>query len=532
MDRIWRSFFKKQDLESLGPLSIFTVFSQGSSLPLPVAEFTVDFGVERYTVKKANIPLTNVAEGPISEISRVNFTRNEKREANIPADAEYFCWAYPSVAFFSSTGKDALSSFLKIGGFVYFDKEKKVVAVNGVKVGLGLKGAGLCFCEPRELPPEAVEDLIHQFVPVTAPDLLEAGAVSFMWMRPLLEERIPSLAATGGVPFGGFAYLLKDGTRGGPKFGRYFAVKSIAHTILPVRPVVAVADGVTAHLQEYLNLVGDAKCAKDAGTPFTAHDALIIVDAQRDFLAEGRAPVLESETAAAVIAGLIVAAQEAGSLIIASRAYYSAVHSAFCEQPDEVTPQLDEHCIQGDIGSHFIPSVSSALHEAMMGQPNRTVVTFKGFHDDFLSLAAFASPDEPGAYKGSVALKCSNQSTDPNAPPDVLALHHYINSCTTASSIAENKLRADVILRNADSRRVFICGLPLDLSVIKTAVAARKIFPDRRVFIVIDATRPLYRPGIGSFGSGFVTRPKDVVDFLQTSEVLLALSSFCIPPLA
>lgn len=71
------------------------------------------------------------------------------------------------------------------------------------------------------------------------------------------------------------------------------------------------------------------------------------------------------------------------------------------------------------------------------------------------------------------------------------------------------------------SKRLFCCVLAGDFCVLDSALnaATSNIFPGSQVFHVYDATRAAHIPGIGAFGSGFLSDPKDIVEKLRTTGV-------------
>ena len=77
------------------------------------------------------------------------------------------------------------------------------------------------------------------------------------------------------------------------------------------------------------------------------------------------------------------------------------------------------------------------------------------------------------------------------------------------------------------SGRIFVCGLALDFCVHDTCVNARALgIP--RVHLVVDAARAAHVPGVGQFGSGFLTDPAKVrgsiiangVDVVRAADLL------------
>ena len=95
----------------------------------------------------------------------------------------------------------------------------------------------------------------------------------------------------------------------------------------------------------------------------------------------------------------------------------------------------------------------------------------------------------------------------------------------------ERNLRTmqDVLLANLcpSTGRVFVCGLALDFCVHDTCVNAKAVGFER-VAVCVDAARAAHIPGIGAFGSGFLSRPADTcasfasqgVELVRLNQVL------------
>ena len=120
--------------------------------------------------------------------------------------------------------------------------------------------------------------------------------------------------------------------------------------------------------QEWLALIGeDVVDAKPA--PLGPDDALVIIDMQRDFVPcdplsnpnGGRFGVPEGDHTVPVIVHMIDAAAAAGSLICATRDYHPHDHASFMSQGGPFPP----HCVQGSIGSRFMPQIAAALGQAI-----------------------------------------------------------------------------------------------------------------------------------------------------------------------
>jgi len=200
------------------------------------------------------------------------------------------------------------------------------------------------------------------------------------------------------------------------------------------------------------------------------------------------------------------------------------------------------HCVQGTVGSKFYPPVADAMAEAIQksigidGQPDgRASIAYKGFHEDTDSFGGLPyvkggegrivkrgqlmkdpfTGCNAAPWTGCLMLKCSglcfDGHTDPDAPPDILAVH-------------QDKARGvqDLVgkLRTSGTRRLLICGLALDFCVCDTALNAVDLGFDE-VSIVLDASRPAHIPGMGTFGSGFLSDPTDLVNKFRKAGVQL-----------
>jgi len=256
---------------------------------------------------------------------------------------------------------------------------------------------------------------------------------------------------------------------------------------------------------------------------FQPGDCLLIVDMQNDFLPVvdapdgGRLPVTEGADAAAAIVELAKQAAASDALIVATRDYHPKNHCSFVGQ----NGPFPSHCVQGSKGAEFFAPIEEVLSE-VRGNGADVRVVFKGFSPEVDSFGAIkydeqyfkekalghglgTTPDTPLDscccaldWTGSFCLECSNLDEDLNAPPDVL-------------SVFCRQTLADVF-EEAGVNRVFVCGLAMDVCVLDSALnAATAGLAPEGVYLIIDATRAVHLPGVGPFGSGFITDPKDIV---------------------
>jgi len=152
-------------------------------------------------------------------------------------------------------------------------------------------------------------------------------------------------------------------------------------------------------------------------------------------------------------------------------------------------------------------------------------IVFKGFHEDVDSFGGFRYPDAPTTWSrlsnnqesdrlfgcsldtwtGSVVLKCSNRAEDVNAPPDVLAIYDRV-------SLGDH-------LKGRGVKRIFVCGLALDYCVLDTALNGADLGLFEQVSVVMDASRAAHIPGLGGFGSGFLSSPAVLKEKMASKAV-------------
>jgi nicotinamidase-related amidase len=270
---------------------------------------------------------------------------------------------------------------------------------------------------------------------------------------------------------------------------------------------------------------------------FRKGDVLIIVDMQNDFLPTedapdgGRLGVPEGAGAAATIVDLTKRAAAAGALIVATRDYHPKNHCSFNTQSGPFPP----HCVQGSKGSKFCEPIEKVLNK-VRGDGADVRVVFKGFAPEVDSFGGLPYEEtyfrdrqlgnnlctEPSMqchgccavdWTGGFTLECSSIDEDVNAPPDVMAV-------LSRKSLAQQ-------LSDENVRRIFVCGLALDFCVLDTALnaASQRLAQEEGVFLVADAARAVYAPGVGQFGSGFVSSPSEIVKKINAAGVHMVLST-------
>jgi nicotinamidase/pyrazinamidase len=170
----------------------------------------------------------------------------------------------------------------------------------------------------------------------------------------------------------------------------------------------------------------------NANDHISSGDALLIVDVQKDFCGGGALPIEGSETIFPCINALIEEAASAGAPIFASRDWHPRDHLSFAGQGGP----WPAHCVQGRDGAEFHP----ALH-----LPPQAIIITKGDRSDSDQYSAF---DRTG--------------------------------------LADE-------LRKRGIRRVWLCGLALDVCVRATALDS--VAAGFSTILVAAASRPVTAAG-------------------------------------
>jgi len=267
----------------------------------------------------------------------------------------------------------------------------------------------------------------------------------------------------------------------------------------------------------------------------------------------GRFAVAEGDLISPMCVQLISKTMETGGHVVATRDYHPVDHCSF--MPEGPFPA---HCVQGTAGSKFYPPIAEAMAAAIQtsvgvdGQPNgRASIAYKGFHEDIDSFGGL--PYVRGGegritrrgslcrdpftgcncapWTGCLLLKSSglyfDGHADPDAPPDLLAVHND-----------KHRGAQDLVakLKTSGAKRLLVCGLALDFCVCDTALNAKDIGFDE-VVVVLDACRPAHIPGLGQFGSGFLSDPAQLMQKFRdagvrlTSTLALTEARLPLPPL-
>lgn len=266
------------------------------------------------------------------------------------------------------------------------------------------------------------------------------------------------------------------------------------------------------------------------GGAITSQDTLLVIDMQNDFLPADVAPlggafgVAEGGSTVGYICSLIRAFNQVGALVVATRDYHPLEHSSFIPQGGP----FPAHCVQGSPGSKFFPAIGDALKKASDSGKGKVEIAFKGFVEEVDSFGAMkydeayykehvghcqwqcqsTNKDQvscAGPWTGGFCFKCANLQNDIDAPPDVMAVMYK-----------DRRPLEKVIGKGG---RMLVVGLALDYCVLDSAVNGAKI--GYKAFIAAEAARAANIPGLGTFGSGFLTDPKFFTDKLKTNNITL-----------
>ena len=285
-------------------------------------------------------------------------------------------------------------------------------------------------------------------------------------------------------------------------------------------------------LKEYVEMLEENGMALETGSiDVGPDDVLLVIDMQNDFLPAddlntkgGRFGVAEGAMSVPLILQLIDTFLSNGARVVATRDYHPADHISFTTQGGHFPP----HCVQGTAGSEFYSPIGEALKEAIEQYgKDKVQIIFKGFHEDVDSFGSFPYSQEhlkvrlqhrEGGrecggclvdWTGGRILKCSGLEFDGvvnvNAPPDIL-------SCYSSTSLADSL---------GKSRNAYVCGLALDFCVLDSALTGTRAGIFRDVNIVLDSSRAAYVPGVGRYGSGFLSNPRDFIQKTTMKNVKL-----------
>lgn len=138
----------------------------------------------------------------------------------------------------------------------------------------------------------------------------------------------------------------------------------------------------------------------------------------------------------------------------------------------------------------------------------------------------FCSP----AWTGAFILRSSNEPQDVNAPPDVMSVLNKREVLKDVENLFHRRHRDRGIVHRAlrpespkksQLPNAFICGLALDFCVVDTAINVSRHCHEffGNVCILLDGCRAAHIPGLGQFGSGFMTDPAKFVAWVNGANV-------------
>eukprot|EP01063_Lacrimia_lanifica_P003769 TRINITY_DN12048_c0_g2_i1.p1 TRINITY_DN12048_c0_g2~~TRINITY_DN12048_c0_g2_i1.p1 ORF type:complete len:715 (+),score=183.39 TRINITY_DN12048_c0_g2_i1:106-2250(+) len=296
--------------------------------------------------------------------------------------------------------------------------------------------------------------------------------------------------------------------------------------------------------------------------------ALIICGMQNDLQAPhrgnpdgGRCAIPEAHHCSHNVAALMKTFAESKASVVCVKNYFSLEHCSFIGQgPASEKGGLPPHCLQGSRGSDFDAVVTEVLAELMdpaghygkkYGAHKNIHVAYSGIHPDVHGAGAVEYPkdmarfvirresdrmkqemervgrDEDPALRwtGAFLLDSSNRAVtemwndnpDPNAPPNALAVHRLRYGCGPGER-QTCKTLLDLLV-DKGIRRVYLAGVAIDQALLQTALAClAQNNSVEEVMIVLDATRATYVPGFGTYGTGFLSSPRYLLDKLEKAQ--------------
>lgn len=184
----------------------------------------------------------------VSPLRPLTLDALSKAKFCVPHYAEHFAFSYPTVHLAEAGGINPFElsdwqtssingckrvlDVLRVGAFLFFNGEGRIVAVNTLSPQVS-DGAALHFAKPRPWFPQWTKALAasERFQPLTMKVLRDVGARLFVWLYPgelLLGADGSPLASQPQVPHGGFAYLFHEDLAATDEedlcLDRYFAV--------------------------------------------------------------------------------------------------------------------------------------------------------------------------------------------------------------------------------------------------------------------------------------------------------------------
>eukprot|EP01083_Nonionella_stella_P068540 182101_1 len=157
--------------------------------------------------------------GNISPLHIVTLNAESKKHAQIPADAKYFAWCYPSVLpsneicltqeQMPTWAADPNIMFFTVGGYMYFDTKCQLLRINTL---IPSADGGLQFSKPMKWD-NRFTSCLHKagrFQDITLAALSKTGAKYFCWLFPQEELTNEQRSTRRFTTHGGFVYLFHE----------------------------------------------------------------------------------------------------------------------------------------------------------------------------------------------------------------------------------------------------------------------------------------------------------------------------------
>eukprot|EP01084_Bolivina_argentea_P094955 170720_1 len=159
--------------------------------------------------------------GTMSPIYIVTLNTEAKKAANIPSNARYFSWSYPSILpkntlsnlsnkqITSKWLNDANIILLTVGGYMYFNENKQLLQINTLIPAID---GGLQFSKPKKWDNKFTAELHKngRFQEITIASLSSKGAKYFCWLFPMEEIQSNQMEKCIFTQHGGFVYLFHE----------------------------------------------------------------------------------------------------------------------------------------------------------------------------------------------------------------------------------------------------------------------------------------------------------------------------------
>eukprot|EP00927_Polykrikos_kofoidii_P071375 TRINITY_DN67640_c0_g1_i1.p1 TRINITY_DN67640_c0_g1~~TRINITY_DN67640_c0_g1_i1.p1 ORF type:complete len:1462 (+),score=156.61 TRINITY_DN67640_c0_g1_i1:104-4489(+) len=158
--------------------------------------------------------------GKIAPVFQCTLVDEDREKLRIPEHTVFFCWSHPVKKAREARYDETFTNeeiFLSNGGYIYFDKDFKITAIFGVRVGT--EGSVLPGDNAKDIhayhfgppmPMSARNAMLlmkrGRFQTVFEPALQKRGAVMFSWLWA--SEKIGHEAIPSGFPDGAFCYLV------------------------------------------------------------------------------------------------------------------------------------------------------------------------------------------------------------------------------------------------------------------------------------------------------------------------------------